>query len=142
LAKQAAIGRHPERNLYPTLLAHCPILKMEVMCSSETSANCYHKIGTYHNRAVETPKSHEIVRLPKPPASLTKILAFTFQHVIITSISSAGIPTGYGLDGPDSIPGRTKFFSSTQRPDRIWIPPSLLPNSTGGSFPGGKTAEA
>jgi hypothetical protein len=33
-------------------------------------------------------------------------------------------PTGYGLDGRGSIPGKGKrFFCS---PDRLWKPPSLL----------------
>jgi hypothetical protein len=49
--------------------------------------------------------------------------------------------TGYGLDGPVSIPGSARFLSSPQRPDRFCGPPSVL--STGyraGSFPGGKAA--
>jgi hypothetical protein len=34
------------------------------------------------------------------------------------------IATGYGLDGPGSIPGRTTFFPSPQSPDRLWGSPS------------------
>jgi hypothetical protein len=41
---------------------------------------------------------------------------------------SVGIATGYGLDGPGSIPGNARFFSSPQRPDRLWHPASLLSN--------------
>jgi hypothetical protein len=39
-----------------------------------------------------------------------------------------GIATGYGLDGRGSIPGKGKIFSSAQRPDRLWGPPSPLSN--------------
>jgi hypothetical protein len=43
-------------------------------------------------------------------------------------IAQSILSTGYGLDGRDSIPGRDKRFISTpQRPDRLWGPPSLLP---------------
>jgi hypothetical protein len=37
--------------------------------------------------------------------------------------------TGYGWDGRESIPGRSKIFSSSpQCPDRLWSPSSLLSN--------------
>jgi hypothetical protein len=39
---------------------------------------------------------------------------------------SVGIATGYGLNGPCSIPGSARFSSSPQRPHRLWDPPSLL----------------
>jgi hypothetical protein len=42
--------------------------------------------------------------------------------------SSVGIETGYGLDGQSSIPAEVRFFSSPQRPDRLWGQPSLLSN--------------
>jgi hypothetical protein len=41
---------------------------------------------------------------------------------------SVVIATDYGLEFPDSIPGRETFFSSPQRPDLLWGPPSLLSN--------------
>jgi hypothetical protein len=48
---------------------------------------------------------------------------------------SVGIVTGYGIDNGCSIPGRGKwFFSSPQRPDRLWDPPSLLSNGYRGFF--------
>jgi hypothetical protein len=40
----------------------------------------------------------------------------------------AGITKGYKIDGPSSIPGRARFFSSPQSPDRLWGPPSLQSN--------------
>jgi hypothetical protein len=42
---------------------------------------------------------------------------------------------GYWPDGPDSIPGIAKFFSSAQKPNRFWDPPSLLSNDCLDSFP-------
>jgi hypothetical protein len=43
---------------------------------------------------------------------------------------------GYGLDGRGSITGRSnRYFSSFQRPDRLWVPPSLLQIS--GALPQG-----
>jgi hypothetical protein len=44
--------------------------------------------------------------------------------------------TGYGLDGRDSIPGSARFFSSAQRPDRLWGSPSLLSSGYRGLFHG------
>jgi hypothetical protein len=45
--------------------------------------------------------------------------------------SSVDIPTGYGLDGRGSIPGRGKrFFCTPQGPDRSyiqWVPGALSP---------------
>jgi hypothetical protein len=32
---------------------------------------------------------------------------------------SVSIATGYGLDSPVSIPGSSRFFSTSQRPDRL-----------------------
>jgi hypothetical protein len=41
--------------------------------------------------------------------------------------SSVDIATGVSLGGRGSIPDRRKgLFSSPQRPDRLWGPPSLL----------------
>jgi hypothetical protein len=57
--------------------------------------------------------------------------------------SSVGIATGYELDCRGSIPGRGKrFFSPPQRPDRLWGPPSLLPNGYRGLVPRDKEAWA
>jgi hypothetical protein len=50
---------------------------------------------------------------------------------------------GYGLDCRGSIPSRGKrFFSTPQRPDRIWDPHSLLFNGYQELFPEVRAAEA
>jgi hypothetical protein len=50
--------------------------------------------------------------------------------------------TGYGLDGLGWIPGRSKrFFSSPQRPDRFWCPPSLLFSGYRGALFTGREAD-
>jgi hypothetical protein len=56
--------------------------------------------------------------------------------------SSVGIATAYGLGGPGSIADRTRLFSTSQRPDRLQGPPSLLSNGYRGHFSGAKAAEA
>jgi hypothetical protein len=47
---------------------------------------------------------------------------------------------GLRLDGSGSIPDSARFYSSPQRPDRHWGPPSLLSNGHRSSLPGCKTA--
>jgi hypothetical protein len=56
--------------------------------------------------------------------------------------NSVGIETGYGLGGRGSIPGRSKIlFCTTQRPNRLWDPPSLLCNGYRGLFPWGSIGQ-
>jgi hypothetical protein len=46
----------------------------------------------------------------------------------LTGDSSVGIATGYELEDRSSIPESGKrFFSNSQRPDRLWGSPNLLP---------------
>jgi hypothetical protein len=45
--------------------------------------------------------------------------------------SVVGIATGYGLDDRevgDRVPVGSRIFSSPRRPDRLWVPPSILSN--------------
>jgi hypothetical protein len=59
--------------------------------------------------------------------------------------SSVGTATGYGLDDRGigvGVPVGSRIFSSPRRPDRLWGPPSLLPNGYGGLFHGVKAAGA
>jgi hypothetical protein len=57
----------------------------------------------------------------------------TISHQCRSPDSLVGVVTGYGLDGPgfDSQCGKI-FFSSPQRPDRLWGPPSPLSSGNGG----------
>jgi hypothetical protein len=50
---------------------------------------------------------------------------YTFQE---RRYNSVGVAKGYGLDGRDLIPVNEKNFFLPQRPDRLWGPPSLIPN--------------
>jgi hypothetical protein len=78
------------------LISYCSILYMESMCSSETS------------------DSLRTTRRQNPESSIRQcIVLFRSRY-------------GYGLNGLGSIPGRSKRFSSLQRPDRLWGPPSFL----------------
>jgi hypothetical protein len=59
-----------------------------------------------------------------------EIFTFIFSRNSIVSIA-----TGYWLDGPGSIPGSARFFSSPERLDRLgptqprirWVPGALSP---------------
>jgi hypothetical protein len=48
----------------------------------------------------------------------------------------------YGLGGPDSIPGRRRFYFFLQSADRFWGPHSLLSNDIRGDLPGDKDVGA
>jgi hypothetical protein len=60
------------------------------------------------------------------------------QYLLYTTVEGVGTATGYGLEGPSSIYGRSEFFLfslSYQTGSRT--PPDSYPNFTGGSFPWG-----
>jgi hypothetical protein len=56
-------------------------------------------------------------------------------------IRGVSIATGYGLDGPGSVPGSARFFSPRERPDRLWGPPSLPSDGYQGLSPQGCEAD-
>jgi hypothetical protein len=64
-------------------------------------------------------------------------VSFTFENKIVFIYynkihdSSVGIEAGYGPDDPGLIPGMERIFSSSQLPDRLWVPLNLLFNRHG-----------
>jgi hypothetical protein len=66
------------------------------------------------------------------------------HNILVTHIttirsrdSSVGIATGYGLNSRGvevRVPVGARIFSSPRRSDRIWDPPTLLPNGYWGPF--------
>jgi hypothetical protein len=84
----------------------------------------------------------EDVRLTDMQTSAVDMNTYNVLRIFVAETSrdsSVGIPKGYGLGGRRSTSGRhKKFFSTSQRPDRIWCPPSLLFLVTKGYLPGAK----
>jgi hypothetical protein len=71
------------------------------------------------------------------------IFLFLACCCVMSRDSSVGIATGYGLDGRRvgvRVPVGPRIFSSPHRPDRLWGPPSLLPNGYRRFFPLRKAA--
>jgi hypothetical protein len=53
---------------------------------------------------------------------------------------AVGIATAYGLDDCGvgvRVPLYSRHFSSSRRPERMWVPPNLLANGYRGPFPRG-----
>jgi hypothetical protein len=72
----------------------------------------------------------------------TTLKLFVLWHVTGTFFKSqdniVSRVTGYGLDDRGvgvQVPVKSKIFSSTHRPDRLWGPPNLLSNEYWGIFP-------
>jgi hypothetical protein len=106
---------------------------------------------------VEFLKNHQQRQQPKTPVTIASALVQlqdsffamtelgnTIWHYFIlqsgesrSQDSSVSIASGYGLDGPGSIPSSTRFFSSPQLPGRLSGPPSHLSNGYQGLFPQG-----
>jgi hypothetical protein len=67
----------------------------------------------------------------------------SYTYCFRSQDSSVGIATGYGLDGPGSIPRSGRYFISPQRPERLWGLPNLQYNVYRRLFrPGGEAAWA
>jgi hypothetical protein len=81
------------------------------------------------------------IKLEENPLSAVRDFLFGILTVARTG-SSGGKGRGHRLQGLGSIPGSAKFFSSPQRPDRLWGPSASYTMGTRSSFPGGKAAGA
>jgi hypothetical protein len=67
------------------------------------------------------------------------------NHIIIIIMSrddAIGITTAIGWTAEVRFLAGARFFSSSQRPDRLWGPSASYPMGTGGSFPADKAAGA
>jgi hypothetical protein len=65
-----------------------------------------------------------------PVLLISRVRVFSNKRLrlsVVCIIIVVVIATGYGLDGQGSIPGNgIRLFSTLQRPDWLWVPPSLL----------------
>jgi hypothetical protein len=59
-------------------------------------------------------------------------------YLDIMQYFTVGIATGYGLDGPGSIPGRARFSLLHSVQTGSGAQPASYPMDTRGPFPGGK----
>jgi hypothetical protein len=72
-------------------------------------------------------RNHILIHEPTCIAVQLHSCIYTSLHTYIhTYIHGVGIAMGYGMDCPGSITDKARFFSSAQRPDRLWGSPSLL----------------
>jgi hypothetical protein len=118
-------------------------LNMETLYSIETFVST-EKIAQCQLRRPQSEKKNVLVCFI---VQLMCRLGYTCPclfHFDISRETSVGIAMGYRQDGRGSIPGRDKReFSSPQRPDRLWGPPSLPSDGYwGGYLPKGKEAGA
>jgi hypothetical protein len=73
-----------------------------------------------------------------PGAGSLRVLEFPLSILILPTAPHSLIIVSYWLDPLGSIPGRGKgFFSISQRPDRLWGPPSLPSRGYRELFPPG-----
>jgi hypothetical protein len=79
--------------------------------------------------------------------STSRFLATYFIHamyIMHSRDSEIDIATGYGLDDQGvgvRVPVEANMFTSPCRPDRLWVPPSLLANGYRKLFPRVKATE-
>jgi hypothetical protein len=73
----------------------------------------------------------------RPPRSLAYMDIKGNVPQKLVGLAQTVLETGYGQDGPGSIPGMERFLSSPQRPEQLWGPPSPLSNGYRGLYPTG-----
>jgi hypothetical protein len=106
------------------------IKKVSTVLELNVPMNNTKRIPTYIYNTSVSSNSKQFVALFNPSVVSVRVAErwdnlsqrIYFKSVLILS---------YGLDGPGSIPGRARFFSSLRRQDRLW-----------GDVPGGKAVGA
>jgi hypothetical protein len=104
-------------------VAHPSTLQIEVVSPSETSANFCCSTGCYISEGYTVLFSVAVTYVSR--GEVANCRSFFTHKVTLDKNkgrdSSVGITADYGLDGRGK-----KLFSSPQRPDQFWGPPSLL----------------
>jgi hypothetical protein len=102
-----------------------------VWCGLNALCRCVRFTASYINKTAVVYCCHEDIHIEIWASSNAPVMFL--PRIEWSRHSLVGIATVCGLDGRGSIPGMAGFFSS-QRPARLWCPPSLHSSGYRGLF--------